>query len=153
MEHIFVAGAYFATDKNDTDIYPFITKILKEKYPNLKCVMPTDIDKYRENFIKENPSATIQQINKAMVDFDIMQVKTAKMLIADVSNKSTGLGIELGSIFADNKPLIFVAKEGSQISNMVYGAFPHIQIHYYKNRDDLKNILLSIPFTNNTSKQ
>ena len=143
MEHIFVAGAYFATDKNDTDIYPFITKVLKEKYPNLKSVMPTDIDEYRENYIKENPNAPTHQINKAMVNFDIKQVKTAKMIIADVSNKSTGLGIELGSILDANKHLFFVAREGCQISNMVYGAFPHVKINYYKNRDDLKNILLT----------
>ena len=34
MEHIFVAGAYFTTNKNDTDIYPYITEVLKSKYPN-----------------------------------------------------------------------------------------------------------------------
>ncbi len=144
MEHIFVGGAYFATDKNDIDIYPYIAKILKDKYPNFNVIMPTDIEDYRNRYIQEHPTATLQQINKAMVDYDLQLVKTAKMLIVDVSNKSTGLGIELGTIINDNKPIIFVAKQGSQISNMVYGTFPSIKVNYYKDLEDLKNILSNI---------
>ncbi|MBQ3158093.1 MAG: hypothetical protein IJB98_00185 [Clostridia bacterium] len=144
MVHIFVAGAYFTTNKNDTDMYPFITNILKRKFPSLNIIMPTDIEKYRENFINQNPNASIKQINKAMVDYDLLLVKTAKMLVVDVSNKSTGLGIELGTIVNDNKPLIFIAKEGSKISNMVYGAFPEIEVNFYSNKEDLEKIIENI---------
>lgn len=146
MEHIFVAGAYFTTDKNYTDMYPFIAKLLKTKFPTLNVIMPTNIEEYRENYIKQNPTATIEQINKAMVDYDLMMVKTAKMLIVDISNKSTGLGIELGTIANDNKPLIFVAKQGSQISNMIYGTFPTIKVNYYNSKSDLETIINSIDF-------
>ena len=79
-----------------------------------------------------------------MVDYDLLLVKTAKMLVVDVSNKSTGLGIELGTIVNDNKPLIFVAKEGSKISNMVYGAFPEIEVNFYSNKEDLEKIIENI---------
>ena len=58
-----------------------------------------------------------------------------KILIVDVSNKSTGLGIELGTIINVNKPIVFVAKHGCQISNMVLGAFPNIKVNYYKDLD------------------
>ena len=144
MEHIFVAGAYFTTDKKDTDMYPLITNLLKNKFPTLKIIMPTDIEKYRADFIQNNPDASLKEINKAMVDYDLYLIKTAKILIVDVTNKSTGLGIELGTIVNDNKPLIFVAKEGSQISNMVYGAFPEMEINFYSNPEDLKEIINKI---------
>ena len=61
MEHIFVGGAYFATDKNDIDVYTYIAKILKDKYPNFNVIMPTDIEDYRNRYIQEHPTATLQQ--------------------------------------------------------------------------------------------
>ena len=144
MNHIFVAGAYFTTDKESTDIYPYIANILKERYPSFNVIIPTKIEEYRHNYITQHPKATPSQINRAMVSYDLALVKQSKMLIVDVSNKSTGLGIELGSIMGDNKKLVFIAKNGSKISNMVLGAFDNHPINYYSNLEELKNIILSI---------
>ena len=41
-----------------------------------------------------------------MVDFDLAQIRTADLLFADVTNKSAGVGIELGVAKENNKKII-----------------------------------------------
>lgn len=140
MELIFVIGAYFNTNKKDIEIYSSISTYLKNKYPGKKIIDPNDIEDYRCKFIKENPHATLEEINKAMVDFDLDLIRKSSLLIADVSNKSTGLGIELGVAKENNKKVLLVSKYGKKISNMILGALD-VPVHFYKTEDDLIRII------------
>ena len=146
IKHIFVMGAYFNTDQQDIDAYSYIADVFKNKIKNVKITQPIDIENYRQNYILQNPTADINNINKAMVDFDLLQVKHADLLFCDISNKSTGVGIELGVAKENNKKIIFVAKQNSKISNMIFGAFPDNTVYYYSSLQDLKNYIESLNF-------
>lgn len=146
IKHIFVMGAYFNTDQEDIDAYSYIANVFKNKIKDVKITQPIDIENYRQTYILQNPTANINNINKAMVDFDLLQVKQADLLFCDVSNKSTGVGIELGVAKENNKEIIFVAKKDSQISNMVFGAFSDKTVYYYSSLEDLKKYIESLTF-------
>ena len=144
MEHIFVAGAYFLTDKKDVDCYNVIANLLKQKFPKVNVYTPLDIEKFRTEFIQKNPSVSKREVDKAMVEYDLNLVKNSKLLVVDVSNKSTGVGIELGSVLGKHKNIVFVAKTGSKISDMITGAFWDEEVKYYNFEDDLKQIINNI---------
>ena len=146
MKNIFLMGAYFTTKKEDIDLYPIISDFIKNNLENVTITQPIDIENFRENFIKENPKANLQQINEAMVNYDLDLIKKSDLLIVDLTNKSTGVGIELGVAKENNKKLVFFAKKDSKISNMVYGAFSNIPVFFYENLEELKSYLLTIKF-------
>ena len=144
MKNIFLMGAYFTTKKEDIDLYPIIAEFIKNNFKNVNITQPIDIENFRKNYIKQNPQATIENINEAMVNYDLDLIRKSDLLIVDLTNKSTGVGIELGVAKENNKKLIFFAKKDSKISNMVYGAFSNIPVFYYETLQELKNFLLSI---------
>lgn len=144
MEHIFVGGAYFMMDNSTMESYKEIAKILGEKFNNYRIYTPLDIENFRQNYIKNNPNANKNQIDSAMVDYDLHLVKTSKLFVVDVTNKSLGVGIELGTVKNSQTKVVFVAKFGSQISDMVTGAFPQQKVNFYKDEQQLKNIIKSI---------
>lgn len=144
MEHIFVAGAYFTTSKTDTDIFPFIVNIIKNNTKNIPVYQPTDIEEYRFKIERENPNILLQELNKKMVDYDLDLVAKSKYMIADVTNKSLGLGLELGVVRQFGIPLELIARSGSQISNMLFGAFPNCEVKFYKDKQELEKIILDI---------
>lgn len=146
MKNIFIMGAFFNTDQQDINAYSYIADIFKTNFENINITQPIDIENYRNNFIKENPNADIQSVNKAMVDYDLHKIKQADLLFCDVSNKSTGVGIELGIAKENNINIVFCAKQNSKISNMVYGAFPDKTVYFYSCLEDLKNYIKSLKF-------
>ena len=144
MKNIFLMGAYFTTKKEDVDLYPIIAEFIKNNLKDVIVTQPIDIENFRENFIKENPKATLQQINQTMVSYDLDLIRKADLLIVDLTNKSTGVGIELGVAKENNKNVVFFAKNDSKISNMVYGAFSKTPVFFYENLEELKEFLLTI---------
>ena len=58
-----------------------------------------------------------------------------EILIVEFSEKGVGLGIEAGYAFAKNKPIIVIAKEGSDISNTISGIAK--EIIFYNNPEEL----------------
>ena len=64
IKHIFVMGAYFNTDQQDIDAYSYIADVFKNKIKNVKITQPIDIENYRQNYILQNPTADINNINK-----------------------------------------------------------------------------------------
>jgi nucleoside 2-deoxyribosyltransferase len=48
-------------------------------------------------------------------------IDSAEILITEFSEKGVGLGIEAGYAFAKGKPIIVIAKEGSDISSTLRG--------------------------------
>jgi 2'-deoxynucleoside 5'-phosphate N-hydrolase len=63
-----------------------------------------------------------------------------EMLIIEFSEKGVGLGIEAGYAFAKKKPIIVIAKEGSDISNTMKGISK--KIIFYNRPEELTDILL-----------
>lgn len=144
MKTIFIMGAFFDTNQSDLDAYPLVKQAFINKFKNIKLIEPIDIENYQKNYLKKNPNKTFLNSITAMVNYDLEIVKKADLLFVNLSNKSFGVGMELGIAKEYNKKVIFVAKENTQISNMVIGGFPQSEINYYNNNEELIEIVEKI---------
>jgi nucleoside 2-deoxyribosyltransferase len=57
------------------------------------------------------------------------EIDKADMLIVEFSEKGVGLGIEAGYAFSKGKPIIILAKEGSDISTTIKGISKQIILY------------------------
>jgi len=73
--------------------------------------------------------------NKEMMTKALNKINKTDMLIAETSFKKIGIGLEVGYAKALNKKIIYIHKNGTEISNTVEGV-SDINIEY-KNIDDL----------------
>ena len=77
-------------------------------------------------------------------DLAFKKVKTANLIIGELSEPSTGQGMELREAALLNKTILILAKEGSEISGIVKGCKQVKKILFYKSIDDLKLKLTAI---------
>jgi nucleoside 2-deoxyribosyltransferase len=68
--------------------------------------------------------------------------KSIDMVIAEVSYPSTGLGIELGFLYDDNKRIYCIYKDNMKISSSINAITKNI--YEYKNKEDMLNIINDI---------
>ena len=141
IKDIFIAGAYTGVQKDNLNIYSELKEYLLSLNDNYNIVTLLDIDEFRNNYTLSHPNANLKEVDIAMVNFDLNFVKNCDLIIANLSTNSIGLGIELGSVINDNINILFVAQEGTTVSNMIIGGFKDYQIHYYKDFEDLKSIV------------
>jgi nucleoside 2-deoxyribosyltransferase len=71
---------------------------------------------------------------------DYEQLKSCDLLIAEVSETSHGVGIEIGISYCLNLKRILLIDEGKYITNLALG-IPNTIIIKYKNLEDLKQKL------------
>ena len=69
-------------------------------------------------------------------------LQDTKLMIAEMSNISTGQGLELQEATNLNIPVLVIAKTGSKISSLVKGNKIVKNIIYYDNIEDIKNDIL-----------
>ena len=67
------------------------------------------------------------------------KLKTADLIIAEMSIPSTGEGMELREIENLQKRHILIAKKKSSVSGLVKGSPNLEEVVYYKNKKDLEN--------------
>lgn len=146
MKKIFVMGAFFDTNKEYINSYSQIKTTLLNKFKDVQIIEPIDIENYQKDFLKNNKNCSFLQSITAMVNYDLNFVKEADLLLVNLSNKSFGVGMELGIAKEYNKKVFFVAKQGTQISNMVLGGFPNAKVNYYSTQDELLKIIENIEF-------
>lgn len=68
--------------------------------------------------------------------------KELDLVIAEVSNPATGLGIELGFLYDDNVPIHCLYKKGNQISSTLKSVTSNF--YEYENSEELKEIVRKI---------
>ena len=85
-------------------------------------------------FTKEQEKQMMQQ---AFTDID-----SSDLLIAEVSEKAIGVGIEIGYAVAAKKPVIYLRNKQAEHSTTAAGAANHILI--YGSLEDLKEKLIAI---------
>ncbi len=140
IKKVFIVGA--VTGVEDTvSAYDELGKVVVSVLGDVELITPNTIFDYRNNYILHHKTATEEEINYNMVKFDLEQVSTADLVVGDLTVKSTGVGIELGTISNLDNKKIFFAKEGEVVSNMVLGAFPKNKVIRYKTFDDFKEKL------------
>ena len=66
-------------------------------------------------------------------------LKDTKLMIAEMSNVSTGQGMELQQAVILNIPILVIAKQGSKISGLVKGCKNVKNIIFYDKIDDIEN--------------
>jgi 2'-deoxynucleoside 5'-phosphate N-hydrolase len=70
-----------------------------------------------------------------LMNITFKEIEKADMLLVEFSEKGVGLGIEAGYAFSKNKPIIVLAKEGSDISTTLKGISKKIIL--YKNTSEI----------------
>jgi hypothetical protein len=138
---LFLAGAVSTATENQLEKYNTYKTILEE-FGTL--TFPDKIWEYREKCIREFPEKSKLEIDKLMVDFDLDLVRNCDVMICDISQISTGLGIELGTMLEQNKKIVFFYETGSYVSNMITGAFSDSEFIEYQNIEDLRQSLLAV---------
>jgi 2'-deoxynucleoside 5'-phosphate N-hydrolase len=122
MNNILIIGASIKSEQ-DKQFYEEISKICKSFSKSV--LSPIDISKFLGT-------------DKERYERGLKTVKETDLIIAEMSNPSTGQGIEIREAAIQNKPLIVIAKENSNVSGMVKGCPILKKIIYYNNIDNLK---------------
>jgi len=107
---------------NKLDLLPEIEKIVKSKG--------------LESFIFE-----IGGSPKEIFDRDFMQLKSSDLIIAEVSELSHGVGIEIGLSFNLGLKRILLLQKEKEITKLAQG-MPNTTIILYENLEDLKEKLI-----------
>ena len=74
---------------------------------------------------------------------DIRSIERSDVVIADVTEPSHGVGMELMYAFLKKKKVIVTAKIGSKVSYMILG-MPNVKVIWYKSFNDLRAKLMSV---------
>ena len=139
---IFLGGAVSVASDAQLEKYNTYKEILSE-FGTLTT--PDDIWEFRQNEIDSNPDKSKIEIDKMMVEFDLDLIKNADIMICDISEQSTGMGLELGVVYENNIDIVFCYKKGSYVSNMITGAFFDKKFIEYKDvlelKEKLKNVI------------
>ncbi len=138
---IFLGGAVSVASDRQLEKYNVYKAILSELG---ELTVPDDIWDYRQKCIDENPGVTKIEIDKMMVDYDIGLVRNADLIVCDISEQSTGLGIELGIAKENKTNIIFCYQKGSYVSNMITGAFDKSKFIEYSDNQELKQKLKNL---------
>ncbi len=85
------------------------------------------------------------QQEKEMMKTAFEEIKSSDFLIAELTTKSIGVGIEIGYAFALQKPIIYLHKKGSEHSTTASGSSTYTI--EYKDKDDLIKQLKRYNFT------
>jgi len=123
---IYLSIKYYSDNQNRElieNIYNFI-----QPAHRVSCII-RDGEKWGE--IKFSPQ---ELMKKTFVEIDACDA-----LLVEFSEKGVGIGIEIGYAHAHKKPIIVIAREGSDISNTVKGVAQ--KIIFYTSYEDMKSKL------------
>lgn len=120
---ILITGSVMEANSDSVKIYEELVSMI-------------DTDKYRVS----SPLDTMKFVGTDEERFNraVSMLNETSMIIAEMSNTSTGQGIELGIASTMNIPVLVIAKEESKISGLVKGC-PNVKdIIYYKDIKEIK---------------
>lgn len=138
---LFLAGAVSTATENQTKKYDIYKSVL-EKFGSL--TFPDKIWEYRQKCINEFPEKSKFEIDNLMTDYDLNQVRECDIMVCDISELSTGLGIELGVALERKKKVAFFYEKGAYVSNMITGSFFGCPFVEYENEKELKEKLVKV---------
>lgn len=123
-EMILITGSVMNSNEESVNIYKTLLSMIDmEKY---KVSTPLDTMKFKGN--------DYERYERAM---NLLQ--DTNLMIAEMSNISTGQGMELQQAVILNIPILVVAKRESKISGLVKGCKNVKNIIYYDNINDISN--------------
>lgn len=122
-----ITGAVLSSDDSMTKIYKKIISLIDTSKYSVSS--PLDTMRFDGN--------DIERYKRAM---NLLQ--DTKLVIAEMSNISTGQGMELQEAVNLNIPILVIAKEGSKISGLVKGWNNVKTIIYYNKIEDIEDKIL-----------
>lgn len=124
---ILITGAVLSSNNESVDTYnKIISWIDNDKY---KISSPLDTMKFKGN--------DFERYDRAM-----QLLQDTKLIIAEMSNISTGQGMELQEATILNIPILVIAKKDSKISGLVKGCKCLKDIVYYEKIEDIKDNII-----------
>lgn len=124
---ILITGAVLASNNDLIDNYRKITSWIDcDKY---KILSPLDTMEFKGN--------DFEKYDRAM-----RIIQNSKCIIAEMSNVSTGQGMELQEAINLNIPILVIAKQNSKISSLVKGCKNIQKIIYYDKIENIKDEIL-----------
>ena len=125
---ILITGAVLASDNKLVNTYnKIISCIDNSKY---EISSPLDTMKFKGN--------DFERYDRAM-----RLLQDTVLMIAEMSNISTGQGMEIQEAATLNIPILVIAKSGSKISGLVKGCKSVKGIIFYENIEDIKDNILN----------
>lgn len=126
----------------------------------------TNFDKKLRKFLKENFDIKSYSFvfdfkkkvdNKNLMKFALKKIDESDLVIAELSNKPIGVGLEAGYAKAKGKKIIYIHKTGSELSTTVNGVsdikieyenIPHLFIQLTKKKSMLLKLFKERPINN-----
>lgn len=72
--------------------------------------------------------------DRTMMSADVEEMNNCDLIVAEVSYKSIGVGVEMGYFKAQNKKIIYLHKKDTEIENITNGIADYV-IEYSKSED------------------
>ena len=139
---IFLAGAVSSAQNGQLEKYNIYKDNLAKIFRNALLITPNDIWEYRNNCIHNNSQLSQREIDNMMVNYDLEKVRESDLIVCDLSELSTGMGLELGVAHENHKKVVFFYETGAHISSMIIGAFSDSLFVEYASVSDLRDKLL-----------
>jgi nucleoside 2-deoxyribosyltransferase len=124
--------AYLAISYSSRKLFDKEVKSLIELCKTNDIELLSFVDKY--NFKKNE--------EKEMMETAFVEIDKSDFLIAELTTKSIGVGIEIGYANAKGKPIIYLRKKGSEYSTTASGSSTY-NIEY-DNEIDLKELIKTL---------
>lgn len=121
--------AYFAISYSNRKLFDKEIESLLNLFKTNNIELLVFVDKY---VFKKNQE-------KEMMKVAFEEIDNSDFLIAELTTKSIGVGIEIGYAFAKNKPIFYLRKKDSKYSTTASGC--SISIIEYENELDLVEVL------------
>jgi Clp amino terminal domain, pathogenicity island component len=124
-------GIKYHADLSNRSLLERISSTLQEVDCQTLCVVR---DGENWGAIQLGP-AELMELSFSMID-------TSDVVLLELSEKGVGLGIEAGYAYAKGKPIITIAKQGSDISATLQGISK--QVSFYNNPEELTRLLVKL---------
>ena len=124
--------AYFAISYSNRKQFNKEVESLKNLFSKNNIELLVFVDKYD---FKTNQE-------KEMMKIAFKEIDSSDILIAELTAKSIGVGIEIGYAFAKEKPVFYIKKKDSEYSTTASGC--SISVLEYENESDLVDSMLQI---------
>ncbi|MCF6212756.1 MAG: nucleoside 2-deoxyribosyltransferase [Flavobacteriaceae bacterium] len=123
---------YFAISFADKSKFTTTIDYLVNQLTNIDIEILVFVDKYHFEPHQE----------KEMMTGAFAEIEASDFLIAELTHKSIGVGIEMGYAFATKKPIIYVRQKGAEYSTTTAGCSE--SIIEYDSKEDLADKVLSV---------
>lgn len=128
--------AYFAISYSSRKQFDKEVESLKNLFREKNIELFVFVDKY--NFPANQ--------EKEMMKTAFEEIDSSDFLVAELTTKSIGVGIEIGYAFAKEKPIFYLRKIGSEYSTTASGCSNYVV--EYENELDLVEIMVKLLNTN-----